>query len=410
MQRELEDDAPEGVLDEIGVLGIHSGYAEQLFPGTSVLHTRPRYLFFTCWNYLFVADKGGRVKPSNFQRHKSAAESWVALQLRQGGEQRGNIGYSLYETGQVPVVEPDRTYWNALTRWGFYAGPRRAQLLSRWDGKQVRRQEELPEARDDTIRTTLATFNVTAAPEWWQRPGRGGLSFDLEPEEARFLAQQLVLVRRQDMGRCLLAEAAQLLLRGKRGLGGHGWFGDVPLIRRAAAASGQEQLLDRAGLAASFAEVLRAIYGALVERTAELYGPQATAKALGRQYRDQLRAYWRPLSVEVREARSLDLDALRQDLPKLEKDFLALMTLVQRRLLEVRKPTDVDGYLLDRTLRQAFSRVEVRRKGYRARLPQRSGFSQRRDFDVHTVTVAPLHYRGAQVLTLLRDVARGLAR
>jgi hypothetical protein len=36
----------------MGVGAIHVGYANHFFPGTSVLQRRPRYLFFTCWNYL----------------------------------------------------------------------------------------------------------------------------------------------------------------------------------------------------------------------------------------------------------------------------------------------------------------------------------------------------------------------
>ena len=50
------EDAEEGVVDEMGVLAIHSGYADRFFPGTSVPHTRHRYLFFTCRNYLKLAE------------------------------------------------------------------------------------------------------------------------------------------------------------------------------------------------------------------------------------------------------------------------------------------------------------------------------------------------------------------
>jgi hypothetical protein len=44
LRRELEQKG-QGVVDEMGVLTIHTGYADYFFPGTSVLQSRPRYLF-----------------------------------------------------------------------------------------------------------------------------------------------------------------------------------------------------------------------------------------------------------------------------------------------------------------------------------------------------------------------------
>jgi len=44
-------DVLEGVRDEIGFLALHQAYAERFFPGTSVLHTRLRYVLFVPWMY-----------------------------------------------------------------------------------------------------------------------------------------------------------------------------------------------------------------------------------------------------------------------------------------------------------------------------------------------------------------------
>jgi hypothetical protein len=41
------DEESMGVRDEIGFLTIHQGYADRFFPGTSVLHTRARYLLLS---------------------------------------------------------------------------------------------------------------------------------------------------------------------------------------------------------------------------------------------------------------------------------------------------------------------------------------------------------------------------
>ena len=40
-----------GVRDEVGFLIIHQRYADRFFPGTSVLHTRLRYVLFIPWIY-----------------------------------------------------------------------------------------------------------------------------------------------------------------------------------------------------------------------------------------------------------------------------------------------------------------------------------------------------------------------
>jgi hypothetical protein len=45
------DGHSEGVRDEIGFLLIHQRYADRFFPGTSVLHTRLRYVLFVPWMY-----------------------------------------------------------------------------------------------------------------------------------------------------------------------------------------------------------------------------------------------------------------------------------------------------------------------------------------------------------------------
>src|SRR5437016_9631136 len=79
LRSELEQKG-QGVVDEMGVLAIHAGYADYFFPGTSVLQTRPRYLFFACWNFLWLARQRG-VTTVNFLKRKDEAELWVTSQL-----------------------------------------------------------------------------------------------------------------------------------------------------------------------------------------------------------------------------------------------------------------------------------------------------------------------------------------
>src|SRR3546814_2584275 len=55
------DEESTGVRDEIGFLTIHQGYADLFFPGTSVLHTRARYLLFVPWLFEDLAPATGPV-------------------------------------------------------------------------------------------------------------------------------------------------------------------------------------------------------------------------------------------------------------------------------------------------------------------------------------------------------------
>ena len=113
LRHDLEE-KPDGVVDEMGVIAIHSGYADRFFPGTSVLQKRPRYLFFTCWNYLSLDYFDGFSAKSS----KELAEDWVKQQLI-AADQKGIIGARVDRPAQ-PV---DYIYWTALNKWGFYRGP-----------------------------------------------------------------------------------------------------------------------------------------------------------------------------------------------------------------------------------------------------------------------------------------------
>jgi len=82
LRQELDPET-DGVVDEMGVGALHTGYADHFFPGTSVLHTRPRYAFFTCWNYLSIDTGDGDAVQA-----KEDAELWVRNQLLKSGQPR----------------------------------------------------------------------------------------------------------------------------------------------------------------------------------------------------------------------------------------------------------------------------------------------------------------------------------
>ena len=100
--------------DELGLGQIRDALGDALFPGTSVLLTRARYLLFVPWLYREGARRG---------RQGSQLSSWVDTQerlligaLRRGGDSAGLIGGVVGE--QVQNL-PSTMYWNSLRRFGI---------------------------------------------------------------------------------------------------------------------------------------------------------------------------------------------------------------------------------------------------------------------------------------------------
>ena len=53
----------EGVRDEVGVLALHTTYANRFFPGTSVQQTRLRYALFVPWQVMTLLRDRERTNP-----------------------------------------------------------------------------------------------------------------------------------------------------------------------------------------------------------------------------------------------------------------------------------------------------------------------------------------------------------
>lgn len=83
-----------GVRDEIGFLIVHQRYADRFFPGTSVLHTRLRYVLFVPWLY-----RDEHLKPAKGQR---AQES---VKRREYGPCPASIAFARTARGCLGSVE-----------------------------------------------------------------------------------------------------------------------------------------------------------------------------------------------------------------------------------------------------------------------------------------------------------------
>ena len=426
LQRELEHKG-QGVVDEMGVLAIHAGYADYFFPGTSVLQTRPRYLFFACWNFLWLARQRG-VTAANFLKRKDEAELWVTSQLvatsrrtSVPGEPTPNmdhiIGVQVFseDPPRVPAQRVDFIYWTALRRWGFYrsdVAQDRTRLFRRWRGSSIRRVGEgVDETQDDAIRDEpLAEFFVPDVPNGWQSEDSRGLNFELTGSEARWLQDRLVALKEVTEGPCLLAKAAELSTELAPLMAGaelRPW--DDPLAVQSAKAAKQLDRLERASRASHLGHYVRAIYAALVEWTVEATASPRRDPPL-RYYRELLRKLAQDQTM--RDATlALSLDLLYSDVRRIPDPLRQCLGHVQDGLRRVAGGEDVEKIFMNDVTHRLFETVERRRKDRRARLPRTDqGAARRTGFDRNTVGVYDLDYRWNRVRYLLWDLHRGLAR
>lgn len=429
LRRELEEKG-QGVVDEMGVLAIHAGYADYFFPGTSVQQTRPRYVFFVCWNYLWLARQRS-VTAANIAKKKDEADLWLterlvatrqARALRRGptGAVDHIIGVNVFQENppRLPTQRIDYIYWTAIKSWGLYksrTATNQARLIRRWKGSDVVRAGDRPdETRDETVALEpLAEFVVPAAPDGWQTDALDELDFELTGKEARWLRDRLVALDDATEGPCLLAKAAELCenlpprMQAADDESLSPW--DDPLVVQAATASGQRGRLLRAQQAAHLGHYVRAIYAALVEQTVETTSSSASGPAL-RHYREQLSDL--ASNAAMRDAAAaLALPELYEDVPRIPELMRRCLHHVQEGLRRVGAGNDPEAVFLGDETHRLFEAVERRRKGARARLPRTDlGASRRAGFTRDTIGVYGLDYRWAKVRHLLADLHRGLVR
>lgn len=428
LRSELEQKG-QGVVDEMGVLAIHAGYADYFFPGTSVLQTRPRYLFFACWNFLWLARQRG-VTTANVLRRKDEAELWVTRQLvatdrafasrASAPSMDGIIGVRVFqeEPPRVPAQRVDFIYWTAMRRWGFYSSriaQDRTRLLRRWRGSAIGRVGDgVDVALDDAIREErLAEFFVPDVPPGWQSDDTTELDFELTGSEASWLQDRLLALDEVAEGPCLLAKAAELCAESPPLMAPgeesplRPW--DDPLAIQSARAAGQFDRLERARQASHLGHYVRAIYAALVEWTVEVTESPRRDPPL-RYYRELLRQLAEDRAMRGKTL-ALSLPALYLDVPRISDLLRRCLRHVQEGLHRLEDGEDAEKIFMDDVTHRLFEAVERRRKGGRARLPRtEQGAARRTGFDRSTVGVYDLDYRWNRVRYLLSDLHRGLAR
>ena len=108
----------QGVRDEIGFLLIHQHYADRFFPGTSVLHTRLRYVLFVPWMYQSLWQGRAKVTPEQ------------AVQKMEGDLCRRLLKFEPHQLGIIGSLSEGKSMGQPPS-YGADCGKRAAQDFTR---------------------------------------------------------------------------------------------------------------------------------------------------------------------------------------------------------------------------------------------------------------------------------------
>ena len=174
-----------GSVDELGIGPVRDALSDAMFPGTSVLHTRARYVLFITWLFTRAAlTKEPGAPVLNWIDHQ---ERRLIEALRNGGA--GGTGDGLI--GRIAGASlkhlPSSIYWHALQEWGIL---RRAGTIQQIAG-EPRRTATVEEALTEFV----GRGDVIWDPTLPEPPDNFYLmkeaSFDLLSTEAEWLAEKI---------------------------------------------------------------------------------------------------------------------------------------------------------------------------------------------------------------------------
>jgi hypothetical protein len=380
----------EGVRDEIGFLALHQAYADRFFPGTSVLHTRLRYVLFVPWIY---QDLHQHVDRPGVAAYLEGRELELTRRLKAGGEV-GVIGSRSYP--KPTAQPPSMSYWSALGTWGILRPNSAGAIPSRQAVHRTIARRSSGRRLHDDDRQLLAEeeplfYSVPPPCAAWHDSTKR-LDFRLERQEAVFLKKCFLSLARPggDKAHSLLARVVDqgVQVTDRMEL----WS---PAMRMAADRQDREAL-QRARQAAGLSAIGRAVYAALVEETREQHDGIPTETV----HRENLEGV---VARFAAKALALEVSKISVDAPAMPKGILEVLQATQDWLRSGRadKP---DG------LYECYERAEVRRKGRRARLARTILGRERRAewLPQDHPKAAPLHYRWANVRQLLTDLQKSL--
>ena len=171
--------------DELGMGAIRDSIADHLFPGTSTIQTRLRYMLFIPW--LFRMLEGRDVPEGQIRAEARALEIRLADALKFGGETNGVIGRYV---GPRLQRLPSSVYWAGLGAWGIrhFPGSTDSLFVSLRGLKRWQRPSHDEDAAAGPTARAIWTQSLPAAP----KDLLDQAVFRLTADEAQFIIDRLI--------------------------------------------------------------------------------------------------------------------------------------------------------------------------------------------------------------------------
>lgn len=174
--------------DELGLGAIRDSIADHLFPGTSTIQTRLRYMLFIPW--LFRMLEGRDVPESQLRTEARALEIRLADALKAGGESNGIIGR---DAGPRLQRLPSSVYWAGLGTWGIRLFPGAIDSLF-VSLRGLKRPRVSSDSEDAAAGSRAAPIWNPALPQA-PKDLLDRAAFRLTTDEAQFIIDRLVATR-----------------------------------------------------------------------------------------------------------------------------------------------------------------------------------------------------------------------
>lgn len=172
--------------DELGLGSIRDSIADHLFPGTSTIQTRLRYMLFIPW--LFQMLEASTAGADQLAREARALEIRLVNALKAGGESNGVIGR---DAGANLQRLPSSVYWAGLGSWGIRLFPGSTDSLLTSMRHLQRSRPRVRESEDAASEREALQIWTPVLP---QCPADllNAAHFTLSLDEAQFVIDRLV--------------------------------------------------------------------------------------------------------------------------------------------------------------------------------------------------------------------------
>ena len=180
--------------DELGLGSVRDSIADQLFPGTSTIQTRLRYMLFVPWIYRSLEER--RLPAESFAIQADLLERQLVQPLMNSDDLTGIFGKT---AGKRLKRLPSSVYWAGLGVWGIRLTPFSQSEYHRRIDETYRRRAGLKKsevdarARGDDVDQELRTATFSWHPRLPKPPEKfpSEIDFALSREEAGFVRDRI---------------------------------------------------------------------------------------------------------------------------------------------------------------------------------------------------------------------------